>query len=696
MSGKKDIKKYVYLGEGQTNEKIDHITVDEESSDYDELFVVDTVRELKEFMNKTHWREYRVVDSTNYDGRYYIGDSMNHIHSQILNAVADNGWFTGENRMTIHTKFYDTDFVIICPGEDNDNGVFGTDGYCVKYIFNDYTILARDYIDNTELIQKFGKLIDVIDIYDEELEESCNINEETSMKEKRTAIELAKEYLEDDIELDSYEDFADLFKSWKMNPTKELYQLYVDVYNGKSVENDYKEDVQKEFEKMSSDDIINLLGITNSSGIDMNSPMFILPNGTILSVNKVAKSIGIDLYDSKHSDIIYVILYAIAKKLGVDYDNDDPYYEEQNLNRLTYELDWVRINCGTTWLESRFYCVLPNHMTSSQYHSLEKWLEWGYDNHEEEVLVFVSSYEDHQTYQFNDNFPEDIIKKIKRYYSSGRLYEGLLHSFNKLININVTEAEQIATKYVSTTPTYQSWIDNKGRFIDASKLGSHYNLIDEVFWQLSDRGQLQDIKPWDLDPDDYNKMTDLIGDSFTTTGWIQIGLDCKWAGIFQKPTTVQYRAIEEYLDYAQHKGIGNFSINVGTGDDFTYVDYDLKEVTPEYVVSRIKRYFASGKLYENRNEMKENMNNKLTPQQAAQAVKELKLKSNPNINVYIDEFTQGVKVTFEGTLPGGKKITLWDSNILSTQEQIDTLPDMFLCSLFEFIGFFNAFISNII
>jgi hypothetical protein len=38
---------------------------------------------------------------------------------------------------------------------------------------------------------------------------------------------------------------------------------------------------------------------------------------------------------------------------------------------------------------------------------------------------------------------------------------------------------------------------------------------------------------------------------------------------------------------------------------------------------------------------------------------------------------QGVKVTFEGTLPGGKKITLWDSNILSTQEQIDTLPDIY-------------------
>lgn len=367
--------------------------------------------------------------------------------------------------------------------------------------------------------------------------------------------------------------------------------------------------LKKEFESMSSNDIINLLGIPNINDIDTSSPMFILPNGAIISVAQAGRLIGEELKSSIHSDMIYVILKALANKHNYNCDIDGTYkYEKQKLNYLTNGLDWARLNCGETWTEKRFYCVLPNYMTSSQYRSLEKWLEWGADTGKKEVLVYVGSDEVNQTYYFNETFPEDIIKKIKRYYSSGRLYEGFLHSFDKLININVTEAEQIATKYVSTTPTYQSWIDNKGRFIDASKLGSHYNLIDEVFWQLSDRGQLQDINPLDLDPDDYNKMTDLIGDSFTTTGWIQIGLDCKWAGIFQKPTTVQYRAIEEYLDYAQHKGIGNFSINVGTGDDFAYADYDLKEVTPEYVVSRIKRYFASGKLYENRKELKENMN----------------------------------------------------------------------------------------
>lgn len=198
---------------------------------------------------------------------------------------------------------------------------------------------------------------------------------------------------------------------------------------------------------------------------------------------------------------------------------------------------------------------------------------------------------------------------------SDRLYENYLTE--EIINIDVNEAEQLATEYVTPSPTYQSWIDTQGRFIDASKLGSHYNLIDEIFWQLSERGKYQNIKPYELSDSEYNKMTDDILDSFAPLGWIQIGLDCQWAGIFRKPNSAQYQALEEYLDYASHKGGSEFSVNVSTGSDFATASYNLKEVTPEYVVSRIKRFFASGRLYENRKEMKENMpnnNNDIHPQ----------------------------------------------------------------------------------
>lgn len=328
---------------------------------------------------------------------------------------------------------------------------------------------------------------------------SNNINE--SFADEVAVKEFADDCRANNLSLMDYQEFSELLKEHNMYPTQELYKIYVDRYNSED-DIDYIGVVTNKFEKMSSDDIINLLGMPHSDNIDTTSPMFILPNGSIISVAQAGKLIGLDLSDNVHSDMVYVILSAIAKSLGQEWTMNDKRYEDRRLDFLTYDLNWARINCGRTWLEDRFYCVLPNYMTSAQYRSLEKWLEWGTDNGKEEVLVYVGRDEASQAYYFNETFPEDIIKKIKRYYSSGRLYE-------------------------------------------------------------------------------------------------------------------------------------------------------------------------------NRNEMKENMNNKLTPQQAAQAVKDLKLNSNPNITVYIDELMQGVKVTFEGTLPGGKKITLWDSNILSTQEQIDTLHDMY-------------------
>lgn len=251
---------------------------------------------------------------------------------------------------------------------------------------------------------------------------SNNINEDISLQDKHSVREFADECKVDGLLLMNYKEFSELLNEQGMKPNEELYQVYVDAYNNEE-DTDYIEVIRKKFEKMSSNEIIDLLGIPNSSNIDSDSPMFILPNGSIISVAQAGKLIGQELQDNIHSDMVYVILSAIAKKYNYDWDMDDGYYEERKLSFLTYDLGWARLNCGETWAETRFYCVLPNHMTSAQYRSLEKWFEWGADTGKKEVLVFVGSYQDNNTYSFKDNLPEDIIKKIKRYYSSGKLYE---------------------------------------------------------------------------------------------------------------------------------------------------------------------------------------------------------------------------------------------------------------------------------
>lgn len=143
------------------NERIENLIIDEESSDYDKLFVADSVRELKKFMDATPWEEFKVVDSSDHDGNYYVGDALHYIHSTILRKAVDNGYFPGENYLTVHRSFAESELVLIERGRGQHRGMFGEDWYDYMFIFEDYTILARDDIRHTPLIKQFGKLIEI-------------------------------------------------------------------------------------------------------------------------------------------------------------------------------------------------------------------------------------------------------------------------------------------------------------------------------------------------------------------------------------------------------------------------------------------------------------------------------------------------------------------------------------------------------
>lgn len=227
------------------NEKIEHMTVDEDSSDYDELFVVDSVQELKYFMDTTDWDEFKIIDSSHYDGNYYIGNALSHIHSNILKNAVDGGWFPDHNRMSIQSIFSDSDFILIERGKDCDGEMFGIDWYDYKFIFEDYTILARDDISDTELIKKFGKLIEVQEY--EELEEKVISNKEVIstltkkwknyMSEMGITSKEAREHILDKYDEEDIQKIVDFVSSLKF-PLK--------VYRGlKSYGNSFKVNIDK-------------------------------------------------------------------------------------------------------------------------------------------------------------------------------------------------------------------------------------------------------------------------------------------------------------------------------------------------------------------------------------------------------------------------------------------------------------------
>lgn len=215
-----------------------------------------------------------------------------------------------------------------------------------------------------------------------------------------------------------------------------------------ALRNELKESIEKGDDpvdllwKMSTKDITSGLGIDTQDSIDDSSPMFVLPNGKIISVSKALADANLDFSNGSvvHADFVDVVLDSIMHQQGVDVATRENYIHEHRfdiyLDYFTTELGWTRLNCGNSWIDNRFYCVLPPSITRLQLYTLEEWIDWG-QNKKQDVEIFVVKGKDnvdYHSYQLfhRNNFAslptEDIIKNIKRYYSSGVFYESVNES----------------------------------------------------------------------------------------------------------------------------------------------------------------------------------------------------------------------------------------------------------------------------
>ena len=146
------------------------------------------------------------------------------------------------------------------------------------------------------------------------------------------------------------------------------------------------------FYTLTPDEFINSIGGDKvlMDTIDENAPMYILPNGRIFSVRRVFKYNGIDqtLY---HANFVFPLIKNYFKDIGYtneeiddilcDIDECVTYIDLSDLMfHATYKWGWARCNCGRTWGENRFYCVLPNQITTQQIYTLWDWLDWGIKN----------------------------------------------------------------------------------------------------------------------------------------------------------------------------------------------------------------------------------------------------------------------------------------------------------------------------
>lgn len=154
--------------------------------------------------------------------------------------------------------------------------------------------------------------------------------------------------------------------------------------------------------------------------------MWILPNGNTISIDYHAHLVEYVFNKFCTSMMKQYPKYGYS---GNEFELDDP----GDINdKLVEEFGWAKLNTGTDY-EERFYIVIPYKMTSVQYRRIEHVLEQACDNPEEfdrdefpPFLVLTMNPSVSAEYSFSQYSPYEIIKKLKRFTSSGILEEKLL------------------------------------------------------------------------------------------------------------------------------------------------------------------------------------------------------------------------------------------------------------------------------
>lgn len=179
---------------------------------------------------------------------------------------------------------------------------------------------------------------------------------------------------------------------------------------------------------LSQNELLNQAHIKETTTFD-DGPMFILPNGNLLNPNNYEMQVGLPKDEMTHGAFLLYVVDSIMRVLNFDTHYSSA-ISDYILEEVTQRLGWIRVNSGSNSVEERCYIVIPSQSgkrpTSAQYDTLLEWFE--YIQHsvgQDFVRVMIGDSNKTQQYNLQETFSEDVISNIKRYYSSGNLYENM-------------------------------------------------------------------------------------------------------------------------------------------------------------------------------------------------------------------------------------------------------------------------------
>lgn len=207
-----------------------------------------------------------------------------------------------------------------------------------------------------------------------------------------------KKYLNENLQYNGFDititgSGADLRKSdgtfVQTFPTEEEAKEYVDSLNESLLnEESTKEDIIKLVEEK--------FGVTDEP---FKGITFIMPDGKFL-----------DLRNSNH--------HSDVEKFLIDSNLSDKQYSINTGSETLTSLGAIR--CDTI----KYYMQLSDDVqpTGVQYQSILRWLDFC-SKYLKSIEIYNQDGSENTLYNFTESIPDDILNKIRRYYSSGRLYE---------------------------------------------------------------------------------------------------------------------------------------------------------------------------------------------------------------------------------------------------------------------------------
>ena len=165
------------------------------------------------------------------------------------------------------------------------------------------------------------------------------------------------------------------------------------------------------------DDIISKLLIENpnnyklgkATDLEPNAPYFILPNGKILYGMYNHLEVEQDLH-----------LLNLSNYQNTEYDDLD--YNDSTL----FDLGCIRGRYSSDIFNDMGYVLLTkDYPTLSQFDSLGEIIAKAKSERIDDIEFMNYNESKYHDYELREYEPEDIIKKLKRFYASGKFYEGL-------------------------------------------------------------------------------------------------------------------------------------------------------------------------------------------------------------------------------------------------------------------------------